>query len=214
MRNGRPRIVILGAGTGGTLTANRLRRLYGDAAEIVVVDRDDRHVYQPALLFVPFGLADPEEIVRSRAAQLHDGIEFRLDVVERVETAAATVHLEGGEMIAYDVLVVASGAAVLPEETDGLTGPGWGQRIFTFYELESATGLRDALWGFHRGRLVINPVEMPIKCPVAAGVLLPRRLVPARARGPRRRAADVRDVAGRRLHQADRVRAARGTAGG
>jgi sulfide:quinone oxidoreductase len=46
------RIVVLGAGTGGTLAANRLRRLYGDAAEIAVVDRDDRHVYQPGLLFV------------------------------------------------------------------------------------------------------------------------------------------------------------------
>src|SRR5450631_3449211 len=60
----RHRIVILGAGTGGTLTANRLRRIYGDSTEITVIDRDDRHLYQPGLLFVPFGLADPGEIVR------------------------------------------------------------------------------------------------------------------------------------------------------
>ena len=79
------RIVILGAGTGGTLTANRLRRLHGDDAEIVVVDRDDRHVYQPGLLFMPFRLTDPESIVRSRSAQLHDGIEFRLADVDRVD---------------------------------------------------------------------------------------------------------------------------------
>jgi sulfide:quinone oxidoreductase len=65
------------------------------------------------------------------------------------------------------VLVVASGAALLPEETEGLTGPGWGRRIFTFYELDSATALRDALRSFDRGRLGVNPVEMPIKCPVA-----------------------------------------------
>lgn len=76
LRHMSARIVILGAGTGGTLTANRLRRHYGDAAEIVVVDRDDRHVYQPGLLFVPFGLADPETIVRSRREQLHHGIVF------------------------------------------------------------------------------------------------------------------------------------------
>ena len=54
----RRRIVILGAGTGGTMTANRLRRLYDeDEASITLIDRDDRHVYQPGLLLVPFGLA-------------------------------------------------------------------------------------------------------------------------------------------------------------
>ena len=163
----RHRIVILGGGTGGTLTANRLQRMYGDRVEVVVIDRDDRHVYQPGLLFVPFGMADPDEIVRSRRAQLHDGIEFRLAEVDRVETAGHRVHLVGGESIAYDVLVVASGASLLPDETEGLTGPGWGERIFTFYELESATALREALRSFDRGRLVVNAVDMPIKCPVA-----------------------------------------------
>ena len=158
----RHRIVVLGAGTGGTLTANRLQRLYGDRVEIVVVDRDDRHVYQPGLLFVPFGLADPGEIVRSRRAQLRDGIEFRLAEVDRVETAAHRVHLVGGESIAYDVLVVASGASLPPEETEGLTGPGWGERIFTFYELASATALREALGQFDHGRLVVNAFDMPI----------------------------------------------------
>jgi NADPH-dependent 2,4-dienoyl-CoA reductase/sulfur reductase-like enzyme len=93
------RIVILGVGTGGTLTANRLRRIYGDAAEITVVDRDDRHVYQPGLLFVPFGLADPAEIVRPRHAQIRDGIEFKLTEVDRVETAKNAVHLAGGETL-------------------------------------------------------------------------------------------------------------------
>ena len=163
----RPRIVILGGGTGGTLTANGLRRVYGDAAEIVVVDRDDRHVYQPGLLFVPFGLAEPEELVRSRAAQLRDGVDFRLAEVERVDTAASVVRLAGGETLPYDVLVIATGAVLLPQETEGMIGDGWNERVFTFYELESATALRDALRSFDLGRLVINMVDMPIKCPVA-----------------------------------------------
>ncbi len=57
--------MILGGGTGGTLTANRIRREYPSAEmQITVVDQDDRHVYQPGLLFVPFGLTHPEDIVR------------------------------------------------------------------------------------------------------------------------------------------------------
>ena len=161
------RIVILGAGTGGTLTANRLRHLYGDEAEIVVVDADDRHVYQPGLLFVPFGLADPGELVRSRAAQLHDGIAFRLDEVQRVDLATSSVELASGATLVYDVLIVATGAVLLPEETEGLTGPGWRERVHDFYTLEGAAGLRDALRDFEGGRLVVDVVDMPIKCPVA-----------------------------------------------
>ncbi len=161
------RIVILGAGTGGTLTANRLHKLYGDSAEIVVVDRDDRHLYQPGLLFVPFGLAEPDDLVRSRKAQLHRGIEFRLAEVDRVQTGENSVYLSDGDRLEYDVLVVATGATIVPEETEGLTGPGWMEKMFTFYSLEGATALRDALARFDRGRLVLNMVDLPIKCPVA-----------------------------------------------
>ncbi|WP_372791246.1 NAD(P)/FAD-dependent oxidoreductase [Paraconexibacter sp.] len=161
------RIVILGAGTGGTLTANRLRRACDDDVEIVVVDRDDRHVYQPGLLFVPFGLAESTELVRSRRAQLHDGIDFRIAEVEQVDLPGNRVHLDDGSTVDYDVLVVASGAVLQPEETEGLPGPGWGRNVFTFFEAESAQALHTALQGFDRGRIVVNPIDMPIKCPVA-----------------------------------------------
>jgi sulfide:quinone oxidoreductase len=163
----RPRILILGGGTGGTLTANRLRKHYGDSAEITVIDRDDRHVYQPGLLFVPFGMANPARLVRSRRAQLHDGIEFRLAGVESIETAHNSVNLADGEAVPYDVLAIASGATLLPEETEGLTGEGWSERMFTFYTLEGAVALHDALRAFDRGRLVVNMIDLPVKCPVA-----------------------------------------------
>jgi sulfide:quinone oxidoreductase len=161
------RIVILGAGTGGTMTANRLRRALDPGTTIDVVDRDDRHVYQPGLLFVPFGLADPGDIVRSRSAQLHKGIGFHLAGCDRVDLAADEVHLDDGSVLPYDVLVIATGAELLPQETEGLTGPGWNERVFTFYTLEGATALRDALATFSRGRLVVNFIDLPIKCPVA-----------------------------------------------
>jgi sulfide:quinone oxidoreductase len=159
--------VVLGGGTGGTLAANRLHKRFGDGAEIVVVDRDDRHVYQPGLLFVPFGLADPSGIVRSRSAQLHTGIDFKQAEIDRVAIANNTVHLTDGEALAYDVLIIATGASLLPKETEGLDEATAAGTAFTFYSLDGAVALRDALRRFDRGRLVVNMVDLPIKCPVA-----------------------------------------------
>jgi sulfide:quinone oxidoreductase len=161
-------IVILGGGTGGTLAANRLRRRFDeDELQIHVVDRDDRHVYQPGLLFVPFGLADPDEIVRPRRRQLRAGITFHETDVESVALEDDLVRLADGTMLPYDVLVIATGSTLQPEETEGLTGPGWLERVFTFYTLEGAAALVSALERFEGGRLVVNLVDMPIKCPVA-----------------------------------------------
>lgn len=162
------RVVILGGGTGGTLTANRLRRLHRTSElEIVVVDGDDRHLYQPGLLFVPFGLMEPDRLVRSRAAQLRWGVKLVPHHVDHVDLAGDLVVLDDGQAIGYDVLVVASGSRVLPEETEGLTGQGWGTRVHTFYTLEGATALRQSLGAFTGGRLVVNLLDLPVKCPVA-----------------------------------------------
>jgi sulfide:quinone oxidoreductase len=162
------RIVILGGGTGGTMIANRLRRaLTIDEAAITVVDRDDMHVYQPGLLFVPFGLTSVEEIVRSRRRQIRDGVELRTAEVDHVDLEMDHVHLGDGETVPYDVLVVASGSRLQPEETEGMTGPGWMERVFTFYTPEGAASLAEALRSFDGGRVVVSFVDLPIKCPVA-----------------------------------------------
>ncbi len=160
-------IVILGGGTAGTMTANRLRRMYDEReCRITVVDQNDDHLYQPGLLFVPFGLAQPEHLVRSRPRQLH-AIDYKQAPIERVDLAAHTVHLGGGIELTYDVLVVATGARLLPEETEGLTAPGWGEKVFTFYDLPGAVGLHRALERFDGGRVVIDVADLPVKCPVA-----------------------------------------------
>ena len=160
-------VVILGAGTGGTLAANRLRRVLGADVRISVVDQDDNHVYQPGLLFLPFGLATTEELVRPRALQLHGAIGYHRGAVEHVDVERHQVFLDDGTLLRYDILVVATGARLIPEETEGLTGPGWGRSVHTFYDLPGAATLADALRTFDHGRLVVNVVDLPIKCPVA-----------------------------------------------
>jgi len=104
------RIVILGGGTGGTLAANRLRRELGGDCQITVVDTDGEHLYQPGLLFVPFGRVDPASLVRSRAQQLRRGVGYHQAAADHVDIMARRVHLVDGTVLPYDVLVIATGA--------------------------------------------------------------------------------------------------------
>ncbi|MEW5848266.1 MAG: FAD/NAD(P)-binding oxidoreductase [Myxococcota bacterium] len=161
-------IVILGAGTGGTMMANRLaRRLPSSEWKITVVDRDGDHVYQPGLLFLPFGDSRREELVRPRTLFLPPHVELVLRAVERVEPEHSRVAFQDGSSLRYDFLIVATGTRIVPEATAGLTGPGWRRNTFDFYTLDGAEALGRALSELKGGRLVLNVVEMPIKCPVA-----------------------------------------------
>ena len=162
------RIVILGAGTGGTLAANRLQRELRDRrADITVVDLDDAHLYQPGLLFVPFGMALGHKLVRSRRQQLRRGIKYVQRTIDRVDLERNTVFLHGGVELEYDVLLVATGAVLSPEETEGLSEAMLMDVAHNFYTLAGAEALQSALARFEGGRLVVNVVDMPIKCPVA-----------------------------------------------
>jgi sulfide:quinone oxidoreductase len=137
------------------------------AAEIVVIDPDDEHVYQPGLLFVPFDLASHSALTRPRHRQFRPGVVFRQAAVDRVDLDKDEVLLADGSSVGYDVLVIATGARLVPEETEGLTGPGWMEKVFTFYTPDGAVALEHALSGFAGGRLAVAVLDMPIKCPVA-----------------------------------------------
>ncbi len=169
------RVLILGAGTGGTMMANRLvRALPDDAWRITVIDRDDIHLYQPGLLFLPFGKYRPEEIVKRRQHLLDPRVELVFGEIDRIAPDEQKVRLKkptnGGKQGAtydYDVLIIATGSRILPDQTQGLTGEGWQKTAFDFYTLEGALALRGAFESFKGGRVVVNVVDMPIKCPVA-----------------------------------------------
>ncbi len=160
-------LLILGAGTAGTMMANKLVARLPDGWRITVVDRDDVHVYQPGLLLLPFGEYDEAQILKQRRMLFAPEVEIDLRGANAVEPDRREVVLTDGTRLPYDVLIVATGTRLVPDETDGLTDAGWYESAFDFYTLQGALGLRRALDGFEGGNLVINVVDMPIKCPVA-----------------------------------------------
>ncbi len=161
-------LLILGAGTAGTMIANKLRKRLGHGDwQITIVDQDDRHHYQPGYLFLPFGTYTEDQVVRSRHTFLPDGVDFVVAEVDRVEPEADLVSLKDGRKLSYDYLVIATGTSPRPDQTPGMLGPEWRKSIFDFYTLEGSKALAEALQKFDHGRLVVHITEMPIKCPVA-----------------------------------------------
>src|SRR5689334_7102861 len=142
------RLVILGAGTAGTMVANRKRRRLPQGWFVSVVDPEPVHLYQPGLLLLPFGARDEARMRRPRAATLGSGVDWIPLAVERVDPDARRVHLAGGESLRYDLLVIASGSRIRPEATPGLLGDEWRRSIHDFYTLEGAQTLRGALARF------------------------------------------------------------------
>lgn len=161
------KIVILGAGTGGTIAANLFsKRLDKKDWTITVIDKDNDHYYQPGFLFIPFGFYKKEDILKKKSKFIPKDVEFIISEVDRIDPAANAIILQDGRRIAYDYLIVASGAEIAPGETPGMLD-GWGDTIFDFYTAAGSTALHEKLCKFQGGRLVVHINEMPIKCPVA-----------------------------------------------
>ncbi len=180
------RLLVLGAGTAGTMIVNKLRHRLEHEWQITVVDRDDVHYYQPDYTFLPFGdgTAD-EEVARSRHAQIADGIDFVIGDVELVDAEHDSVRLVGGRALDYDYLVIATGVSPRPDQTPGMLGSEWRRSIFDFYTFDGAQALEKALADFEGGRFVVHITDMPIKCPVAPLELVFLADAAFRARGIR-----------------------------
>ncbi len=161
------RVLILGAGTAGTMVANKLSEKLDDGWSITIVDQDETHYYQPGYLFIPFGIYSPSDVVKPKVDFLPPRAEIVVGEIDLIEADDNRVKLGDGTVIEYDYLVIATGAHIRPDETPGLEGPEYGSTVHDFYTLEGAKKLAEALRFWEGGRLVVNIIEMPIKCPVA-----------------------------------------------
>ncbi len=154
-------IVILGAGIGGIVAASLLRKALPHAHRVVLVEREERYVFPPSLLWLMTGHRTPKLISRPLDALRRRGIELIRGNVERIDPQKRAVMVNGIELTG-DYLVIALGAELAPE-----TIPGLAQAGHDFYTLAGAESLREARMNFRAGRLVILVSGVPFKCPAA-----------------------------------------------
>ena len=160
-------LVILGAGTSGTMMANHLRsKLYLNEWNITIVDQFKTHYYQPGFLFLPFDKYNEDQVKKVGKKFIPKDVKYIQKKIEKILPEENKVELEG-KTLNYDVLIIATGCKIAPEETEGLIGPLWKKDIFDFYTYEGSLALRDKLRDWEGGKLLVHITEMPIKCPVA-----------------------------------------------
>lgn len=162
------KLVILGAGTAGTIMLNKLSEaLDKNEWQITIVDQSETHYYQPGFLFIPFGIYTRKDIVKPKRDFFPSGANVIVSEIEKIEPEQNRVILKNNVVLPYDYLIIATGAKIAPTQTEGMVDGLWHKNIFDFYTIEGACALQQFFKTWKGGKLVINITEMPIKCPVA-----------------------------------------------
>ena len=161
------RIVILGGGVGGTLTANLLsRKLHAEIdrgeVELTIVDAEGAHVYQPGFMYIAMGGEREERLRKPERSLLDARVRLVIGTAAKVDEAARTVALTDGTVLPYDELVLATGSRILPEAIEHFD-----TEAEHFYSAAAALHLRHALDAFQGGKVVVGIASMPYKCPPA-----------------------------------------------
>ena len=155
------RIVVLGAGFGGLELTTILSDTFGEAIDLVLVDRSEAFVFGFSKLDVMFGRMLPDAARHPYRNIARPGVRLVQATVEAIDPAAKRTVTSAGTFEA-DILVVALGADLDPAATPGLVEGG-----HEFYTVPGAFALRDVLPRFERGAAVIGITGKTFKCPPA-----------------------------------------------
>ncbi|MCX8057652.1 MAG: NAD(P)/FAD-dependent oxidoreductase [Ignavibacteria bacterium] len=162
------KLVILGAGTAGTMMLNKLyNALDLNEWSITIVDKDETHYYQPGFLFIPFGIYNRRDVIKPKRDFFPPGVEVIMSEIDRIEPDKNRVVLANNRVLPYDYLIIATGSRIDPSEIEGMKDKLWYKNVFDFYTIEGACALGNFFKHWEGGKLVIHITEMPIKCPVA-----------------------------------------------
>jgi len=162
------KLLILGAGTAGTMMLNKLHKeLDKDEWELTIVDQHKTHYYQPGFLFIPFGIYKKQDVIKPKHDFFPSGVSVFFNSIDKISGEENKVYLEGGKVLNYDFLIIATGTQTRPSETEGLKDKLWYKDIFDFYTIEGALALHKRFKDWQGGNLVMCIPELPYKCPVA-----------------------------------------------
>ena len=161
-------LVILGAGSAGTMMASHLvKKLPKKDWNLTIVDQSKKHYYQPGFLFLPFDTYKTTDVVKSIEGLIPNGVNYINKEVDKIEPTNNQILFQDEQKVDYDILIVATGSRIAPEEIEGMKGSGWHKDVYDFYTFEGARNLRNFLRQWEGGKMVVHITEMPIKCPVA-----------------------------------------------
>jgi sulfide:quinone oxidoreductase len=155
------RVLILGAGFGGLELASSLDSALGADVEVTLVDKADGFVFGFSKLDVMFGRTTADHVLHRYTDLAPPGVRFVQSTVRSIDPVARRVETDAGPLEG-DVLVVALGADLHPEETPGLVEAG-----HEFYTVAGAFAARDVLDRFEGGDVVVAVTSTPFKCPPA-----------------------------------------------
>jgi sulfide:quinone oxidoreductase len=162
------KLLILGAGTAGTMILNKLYKLLDQNEwEFTIVDQYKTHYYQPGFLFIPFGIYTKQDVTKPKYDFFPPGATVIFNKIDRIEGDKNQVFLDGGKVLKYDFLIIATGTETRPDMTPGMKGNLWYKDIFDFYTIEGAVALHNKIKHWEGGELVLCISEIPYKCPVA-----------------------------------------------
>jgi len=155
------RVLVLGAGFGGLELTTRLSDEFGDDIDIVLVDKADGFIFGFSKLDVMFGRTTADAVHHAYSDIVKPGVRFVQSTIRSIDPVAKRVVTDAGTFDA-DILVVALGADLHPDETPGLLEGG-----HEFYTVAGAFACRDVLENFAGGRVIVAVTSTPFKCPPA-----------------------------------------------
>ena len=154
-------ILIVGAGTGGLMTAARMRKL-DKSLSIGIIDPADTHYYQPAWTLVGAGTFDYQKTARPMADLIPEGVTWINDAVDTFDPENNSVSTKESGTIAYDYLVVSPGLVMEPSMIKGLEEAMKSGAVCSNYTDPEHTW--KSLQAFKGGNAIFTQPATPIKC--------------------------------------------------